>query len=151
MTKKLTDKEILEGIVKKAIERGWDVYSLFYKGMIRNGIEIIALSYLNNNLYVHYIYHKKKDCKIVSLADLIADHSFMEALCGKEMVCAICGKSLDKQAKRIIKYNSLTGNPYCQHCDSPRWLFAFHRHQQRLIILPEDERLQYLKRFLEVK
>lgn len=123
----MTDNDktaVLKAWVEKAIDGGWN-----FEGKI---------SEMKN-----WGITKKEDVvEIVmttqSLPDLIADADFMRSVYGDELVCIECGmgkNTKENKSAHIIYCNDIAWQP----------IFQFHQ-QQLIIILPDDERLEYIKR-----
>lgn len=127
----MTDKEVLTGWVNKAIEGGWEVPRretrlCFYWSNISDTASVIEVE---DDIYY--------------LPDLIADASFMRAVYGDGKCCCMEDVIENNEPCKTCSA-SQTPYPNCYYVKT-RYL----NKMQSLIILADDERLEYIKKGVE--
>lgn len=132
----MKDKQVIEAVVKKAMENGFNEWTHFEINpsslLYRNEEVVIELEQINEDGYLGDSYEQFR------WGELIFNHDFAKAFFGEEkdtLYCIDTERRLSNGRGRSIYY------------DKQR-LTTWQYHLQQLVILTDDKKLEYLKEFI---
>lgn len=156
MTKQ-TDEQTLKSLVEKAIGNGW----------LKEEISIHSILGRKNKVVIEFEEDEERigvwlsdgggmsSLFIGSINDLIANHSFMQAIFGKNGCIGLDKKEcpfFSNEGKNKAGDITFCFGDNCTYGEneSSRFNVGYGHHAQQLIILSESKRIEYLRRVLGV-
>lgn len=147
----LSEQEILQRAIEKAINNGWDMFGFLKKGTHR--ANAFKRYYFTNQCYTRTTNHDHWSMQQlsvesegasflnythISVPEVIFSHDFAKAFFGEDRICELCGSN-DIKADRF--------GVYCGKCHAEGFnVIAWQHHLQQMVL--EQNPLRYIERFI---